>query len=109
MSAEILDVHARSKADDGLALAAQIREQCIQGLLSPEGQKSLPTMLLYDHRGLRLYDDITTEAPEYYLFRAEEEILKRYAQDIVRAMHRGAGGVIPDEVVLELGSGWVFF
>ena len=48
-------------------------------------------MLLYDERGLRLYDDITTEVPEYYyLFRAEEEILKTNADDIVQTMLHGA-------------------
>nr|QBB19872.1 methyltransferase and sulfoxide synthase [Flammulina velutipes] len=61
-------------------------------------------MLLYDEQGLRLYDAITTEAPEYYLFGAEEEILKTRADDIVRVMHAGAG-LSAGEVVLELGSG----
>lgn len=68
----------------------------------------LPTMLLYNERGLRLYDDITTRVPEYYLFGAEEEILKNNADEIVHAMHRGLGEVsIDDEVVLELGAGYV--
>lgn len=101
MPAEILDVHAGAKGD----LGAAIRKDIVEGLLRPAGQKQMPTMLLYDERGLRLYDDITTEVPEYYLFGAEEEILKHNAQDIVAAMHRGAGGVVMDEVVLELGAG----
>ncbi|KAG5644779.1 hypothetical protein DXG03_007687 [Asterophora parasitica] len=79
--------------------------QVVGGLMRPAGQKQLPTMLLYDERGLRLYDDITTKAPEYYLFGAEEEILKNNADEIVRAMHHGEEYVSVDEVVLELGAG----
>ena len=68
----------------------------------------MPTMLLYDERGLRLYDDITTAVPEYYLFGAEEEILKNYADDIVATMQRNArtlGDPHTQGVVLELGAG----
>lgn len=61
-------------------------------------------MLLYDERGLRLYDDITTAAPEYYLFGAEEQILKKHSDDIVQCMH-SRGLKQSDEVVLELGAG----
>lgn len=99
---QILDVHAHSQNDNGLA----IRKQILDGLQRPFGEKQFPTMLLYDEQGLRLYDAITTEAPEYYLFGAEEEILKTRADDIVRVMHAGAG-LSAGEVVLELGSGWV--
>jgi L-histidine Nalpha-methyltransferase / hercynylcysteine S-oxide synthase len=102
---QIVDVHIRKEGDESSALAAQLHDDTISGLSRPTGQKSLPTMLLYDQRGLRLYDDITTEAPEYYLFGAEEEILKSHAVDIVRTMHAGTAGVVPGEVVLELGSG----
>jgi uncharacterized SAM-dependent methyltransferase len=54
---------------------------------------------------LRLYDNITTNAPEYYLFGAEEEILKGKADEIVAEMHQGTGGLFTNEVVLELGAG----
>ncbi|KAF8918913.1 C-type lectin protein [Mucidula mucida] len=100
MPSQILDVHEHSQDDNGLA----IRKEIVQGLQRPAGSKTLPTMLLYDERGLRLYDDLTTEAPEYYLFGAEEEILKNKANDIVRVMH-GGSGVVANEVVLELGAG----
>lgn len=88
--------------DNGINMAGQI----LDGLLLPVGQKQLPTMLLYDERGLRLYDNITTNASEYYLFGAEEEILKSKADEIVRVMHHGDEEVSTDEVVLELGAGW---
>ncbi|CAK5262132.1 unnamed protein product [Mycena citricolor] len=100
MSIQITNI-LRDAGDDVTGnMAAQVRA----GLLG-SGPKHLPTMLLYDERGLRLYDDITTNAPEYYLFGAEEEILKNKSDDIVAAMHRGTGGVFDNEVVLELGAG----
>ncbi|RDB14613.1 Ergothioneine biosynthesis protein 1 [Hypsizygus marmoreus] len=97
MPAEIVHVHSA----DGSDMSSQI----VSGLMRPAGEKEIPTMLLYDERGLRLYDDITTNVPEYYLFGAEEEILKNKADEIVRAMHNGDEEVSTDEVVLELGAG----
>lgn len=98
MPAEIVHLRADS-------LMGDISSQIVEGLMRPAGEKHMPTMLLYDERGLRLYDDITTEAPEYYLFGAEEEILRNKADEIVRTMHHGDGEVSTDEVVLELGAG----
>lgn len=74
------------------------------GLNKPKGEKTLPTILLYDERGLRLYDDITTKAPEYYLFAAEEQLLRDNGIEIVRLMH-GGSPVRNGEFVLELGAG----
>ncbi|KAH7927825.1 hypothetical protein BV22DRAFT_1006204 [Leucogyrophana mollusca] len=99
----IIDV--RFTRTDTVDFPNNIRHQIVQALSSDLNQKTLPTLLLYDERGLRLYDDITTEAPEYYLFGAEEDILKNYAPEIVQVMHHRAGGVVPGEVVLELGAG----
>lgn len=99
---QILDIHARSAPASG----ASIRDQIISGLSQPVGRKTLPTLLLYDERGLRMYDEITTDATEYYLFPAEEEILKNKADEIVRVMHSGvANGQPVDEIVVELGAG----
>ena len=103
MHAEILDVHPH---DEGVVVD-DIHQQIRDGLTKPAGEKHLPTMLLYDERGLRLYDTITTDAKEYYLFGAEEEILKQHSDAIVRAMHGGRDVVGGDEVVLELGAGYV--
>jgi uncharacterized SAM-dependent methyltransferase len=77
-----------------------------EGLTQPSGERTLPTILLYDERGLRLYDDITTKAPEYYLFASEEQILRDNGPDIIRLMHGGLP-VRSGEVVLELGAGSV--
>ncbi|KAG8807116.1 hypothetical protein FRC19_006856, partial [Serendipita sp. 401] len=78
--------------------------EVLDGLSKPTGQRTLPTILLYDERGLRLYDDITTKAPEYYLFAAEEQILCDDAPEIIRLMH-GGGPVRNGEILLELGAG----
>ncbi|KIK01888.1 hypothetical protein K443DRAFT_97895 [Laccaria amethystina LaAM-08-1] len=101
MPAEIIDLRSLS---NGTLPFFDIPKQILDGLSSPVGEKHLPTILLYDERGLRLYDDITTEAPEYYLFGAEEEILKNRADAIVRAMHPYSD-VPTDETILELGAG----
>ncbi|KAL5529074.1 hypothetical protein ACEPAG_5048 [Sanghuangporus baumii] len=106
---QIIDVRSADTVDvpkngDG---SVDLREQIVQGLSKPTGQKTLPTMLLYDEHGLRLYDAITTDCPEYYLFAAEEEILKNNADDIVRLMHArdAEAGDQVKPVVLELGAG----
>jgi len=101
MPAEIIDVHSRS--NDGIAIV-DIPQQVVDGLSRPCGQKQIPTMLLYDEEGLRLYDNITTEAPEYYLFAAEEEILIDHADEIVETMHHGVD-VSQYEAIVELGAG----
>lgn len=51
-----------------------------------EYNKSIPTMVLYDEKGLRLYDAITEDAPEYYLFGAELGLFKEHGAEIARAM-----------------------
>jgi L-histidine N-alpha-methyltransferase len=51
--------------------------------------KSLPAHLFYDAAGSKLYERIT-ELPEYYLTRAEQEILETHADDVAaRAANRG--------------------
>ena len=102
-SDRIVDVRVKDKAQNG---ETDIRQDILTGLSKPAGHKTLPTLLLYDERGLRIYDKITTEADEYYLFAAEENILKSRADDIVQVMHAHAGGGVgAEEVVLELGAG----
>lgn len=109
-----------SMAQDGSGSAESYdRDLLLNALNAPTGQKSLPTTLLYDERGLELYDDITTHAGEhYYLFPAEEHILKTHAADVVRVMCAGdregglgasdASAASPESsVILELGAGYV--
>ncbi len=103
MSADILQLRSSAVVSPSADIAQTIDD----GLSRPTGQKELPTILLYNERGLRLYDDITIGAPEYYLFGAEEQILKEHADDIVRVMHGSTNEVVSEEVVLELGAGYV--
>lgn len=59
---------------------------------------TLPTLLLYDEKGLKLFEEITyTE--EYYPTAAEIEVLQVYANDIVKAVEAEA-------FLVELGAGF---
>ena len=77
------------------SLVEEIRKQLNAGA----GQaKRLPTLLLYDEQGLKLFEDITY-LEEYYLTNAEIEVLRNHADEI--AQHICAGSI-----VVELGSGY---
>jgi L-histidine Nalpha-methyltransferase len=71
-------------------MAADVRE----GLSSTP--KRLPPKYFYDARGSELFERIT-RLPEYYLSRAETEILEAFGESFVAALQ-------PDEI-LEIGSG----
>ena len=58
--------------------------------------KTLPSKYFYDARGSRLFEKITS-LPEYYLTRAESEILERESGAFVEAVQAG--------VLVEFGSG----
>ncbi|MBL8860708.1 MAG: L-histidine N(alpha)-methyltransferase [Planctomycetes bacterium] len=77
--------------DGQVDLAREVRE----GLL--RARKSLPCRFFYDAEGSRLFEQICS-LPEYYLTRAEDEILARHASRIVAAVPAGAA-------LVELGSG----
>jgi dimethylhistidine N-methyltransferase len=59
--------------------------------------KSLPCRWFYDAAGARIFEEIC-DLPEYYLTRAEEQILATHAREIVGAFPPGA-------TLVELGSG----
>ena len=61
-------------------------------------ERTLPTMILYDEHGLRLFEDITY-LDEYYLTNAEIEVLNKYAQEI-------ANIICSNSRIVELGSGY---
>jgi L-histidine Nalpha-methyltransferase / hercynylcysteine S-oxide synthase len=104
---DIVDVRVNDQATNGLA---DIRQEVLDGLSRKPGERTLPTLLLYDEPGLRIYDEITTDADEYYLFGAEERILKNHATSIVTAMNIQPDGSISTHAdVLELGAGYVYF
>lgn len=83
--------HARETADRRHAqMVADVRD----GLRRP--QRELPPKYFYDERGSQLFEDIT-RLPEYYLTRAETEILNARAATIVEI----AGA----RTLVELGAG----
>ena len=59
--------------------------------------KSLPCRFFYDPEGSRLFESIC-ELPEYYLTRAEAEIIEARSEQVVGMFPRGA-------TLIELGSG----
>jgi L-histidine N-alpha-methyltransferase len=63
--------------------------------------RTLPAWLFYDDRGSALFEQIT-ELPEYYLTRAERDILERHADEIVAL---AAEGTTQPLHVVELGAG----
>lgn len=72
--------------------------EVLGGLFAP--RKSLPTWLLYDDAGCEIYERITA-LPEYYLPRAESEILERQSDAIVE--RAAAGGA--ELALAEIGAG----
>jgi uncharacterized SAM-dependent methyltransferase len=72
----------------------------LEGLNPSNGHpKTFPTLLLYDTKGLRLFEEITY-LDEYYLTNTEIAVLKEHAESIVQWM--------PDDAqLIELGSGCV--
>lgn len=84
---EILNLLERDGEEDD-------RPEIASGLLRrPPG---LPSRLFYDARGSRLFEAIT-ELPEYYLTRAEKEILRKHAPELL-----DVDGPLD---IVELGSG----
>lgn len=70
----------------------------IAGCLNPvSGHRTLPTLLLYDEKGLQLFEDITY-LDEYYLTNYEIELLTKHAAEIANLIPAGS-------MVVELGSG----
>ncbi|KAI9058236.1 hypothetical protein FKP32DRAFT_1597318 [Trametes sanguinea] len=95
----ILDVRTSALNDSG----NPIRDQIVAGM-STLGNK-WPAAVLFDERGLKLYDMSVSQADGYYPFVAEMRILHNHADDIAHAIfRRGAAGFAGEDVV-ELGSG----
>lgn len=107
MSGRIFDVRLNRGGEASYG-GVNIYDEIVNALSRPVDQKYLPGLLLYDEEGLHLYDDITTQSDEYYLFPTEETLLKRHALDMAQVMQgryedsdqHPVGGA-----VLELGAG----
>lgn len=76
----------------------ELKKLIISGLNPVNGEeKTLPTLLLYDDDGLRLFEEITY-LDEYYLTEEEIAILGTYAHQIAERIPDGSN-------IVELGSG----
>ena len=84
-------IHNLLKSDPSAGFAEDVRK----GLSS--SPKSLSPKYFYDELGSQLFDAICL-LPEYYLTRAENEIIERYADEI-------AGSIEGEKTLLEMGSG----
>lgn len=63
-----------------------------------ESSLTLPTLLLYDEAGLKLFEEITY-LDQYYLTNAEIEVLTQHADKIAMKIQTGS-------LIVELGSGY---
>ncbi|RDL30731.1 uncharacterized protein BP5553_10076 [Venustampulla echinocandica] len=79
------------------AAVVNLKDEILGSLRPENGPKTLPTLLLYDERGLQLFEKITY-LEEYYLTNAEIDVLQRSADSIAKAIPSGS-------MVIELGSG----
>jgi L-histidine N-alpha-methyltransferase len=95
MAPEIRDGKFELIPGDSAAGAEDLARAVDSGLRARE--KRLPCRFFYDTAGSALFEEIC-ELPEYYLTRAEDEILARHADEI-------AGAVDPGCALVELGSG----
>lgn len=88
---EIIDIRQDS-------FNGSLRADILDGLNPPTGgEKRMPTLLLYDETGLKLFEEITY-LDEYYLTNAELQVLEQSAEAIAQR-------IIPGSMVIELGSG----
>ncbi|CAO3676522.1 unnamed protein product [Rhizopus stolonifer] len=78
--------------------ASDLADTILDSLDKPVNQKSIPTYILYDKRGLQLFDQITYLDNEYYLTNAELDILERKSDEFADRLQDGS-------VIFELGAG----
>src|ERR1051325_6078017 len=86
-----LTIHRLAHGGDANAFACDVRA----GLTRPA--KQMPPKYFYDELGSRLFEAICF-LPEYYLTRAESEILREHSDEIVASFRAPAR-------IVELGSG----
>ncbi|KAI9712186.1 MAG: hypothetical protein M1828_001747 [Chrysothrix sp. TS-e1954] len=92
-SAQIIDI--REEAVD--TCLREILQDTLKSSASNGHMISMPTLLLWDQKGLQKFEDVT-HTPEYYLTNDEIHILEEYSSDI-------AGIIEPNSILVELGSG----
>lgn len=76
-----------------------VRDDILKGLRKKDGEeKRLPTLLLYDEAGLKLFEQLTY-LEQYYLTNAEIDVLEDSADSIAQRIQ-------PGSIIVELGSGY---
>ncbi|KAK4211277.1 4-dimethylallyltryptophan N-methyltransferase [Rhypophila decipiens] len=80
-----------------VAVETNLKTEILSMFHAKDGPRQLPTLLLYDEKGLQLFERITY-LEEYYLTNDEIAVLGSNAADIARLIPSGA-------MVIELGSG----
>lgn len=78
-------------------IEVNLKDEILAQMNPEQGPRTLPTLLLYDERGLQLFEEITY-LDEYYLTNYEIELLKKSAAEMASQIPEGA-------IVVELGSG----
>lgn len=90
--ASIIDIRRDSV---GVSIVDEMRKTLNAG---KGREKRLPTLLLYDEQGLKLFEEITY-LEEYYLTNAEIGVLENHAAEMVQHVKTGS-------LIVELGSGY---
>ncbi|GKT47329.1 ergothioneine biosynthesis protein 1 [Colletotrichum spaethianum] len=80
-----------------VAVETNLKDDIISMWNPTNGPRRLPTLLLYNERGLQLFEEITY-LDEYYLTNNEIEVLEKNSKEI-------AQNISPESMVIELGSG----
>ena len=84
---------------DGAGYLLQEIKETLRSPAGSQGPRRIPSMLLWDQKGLRRFEDITY-LDEYYLTQTEIGILERSSDEIARRIK-------PGSILIELGSGLV--
>ncbi|KAF9005053.1 hypothetical protein BDQ17DRAFT_1353697 [Cyathus striatus] len=103
MSVPIIHDIRKSKVDS--TSVSELRSRIIEGLSQLPKQKYLPSELLYDTKGLEIYEhSVGSEWLEggYYLYSSEKGILETYGDEVATELSRDKNG---RAVIIELGAG----
>jgi L-histidine Nalpha-methyltransferase / hercynylcysteine S-oxide synthase len=95
---EIIDIRSSRES-----LQSLLRSGVHEGLSKDSGSRTLPSELLYDEVGLRIYNEsLEVWSRWYYPIPAEKEIVQTYGADIASELVRASDG---RAVIIELGAG----
>jgi len=94
---EVMEVEGSLIMDLGTRGSSRLGDEISIGLR--EVPRSLPSLLLWDSQGLRLFDELARDAI-YYPRRKETSLMSNHANCIAASIPAGS-------VIIELGSGFV--